>query len=306
MVFGQRAFTLIELLVVIAIIAVLIALLLPAVQQAREAARRTQCRNNMHQIGLALHNYHDAHGMFVPASIGQESPDYKWQGMGWLPMLLPFLDETALYNSINFDDAAAPCNFTAGQATLNQVLCPSYAGLLKKGLYYTPPYPNHYVELPVTCYLAVLGSGPVSEWPHCGADSTLNGIMHVAGCYIRGGTGRVRFRDVRDGTSNTVIVGESAMNIGYSMVRWWFLGWGWGFARSSARAALPINGPKWQGYWTTGPVNQDVPFSSDHEGGAFFLFADGQVRFLNENMDFSTYKALCTRANNELIDDEDY
>ena len=95
-----RAFTLIELLVVIAIIAVLIALLLPAVQQAREAARRTQCRNNLHQLGLAMHNYHDTHNTFPFGFIPMASPPPLGSGTTWGAMLLPFLDETAIYNSL--------------------------------------------------------------------------------------------------------------------------------------------------------------------------------------------------------------
>ena len=100
----RSAFTLIELLVVIAIIAIQIALLLPAVQQAREAARRTQCRNNLHQLGLALHNYHDTHNCFpfgfIPASVGYNG--LVGSGTTWGAMCLPFLDEFAVYNSLNF------------------------------------------------------------------------------------------------------------------------------------------------------------------------------------------------------------
>ena len=104
----RRGFTLIELLVVIAIIAVPIALLLPAVQQAREGARRTQCRNNMHQIGLALHNYHDAHGLFPPGAVRDSGGSYNvyagYPGHGFLAMLLPFVDETSLYNELIDDE----------------------------------------------------------------------------------------------------------------------------------------------------------------------------------------------------------
>src|SRR6185436_9747421 len=113
----RTGFTLIELLVVIAIIAILIALLLPAVQQAREAARRTQCRNNLKQLGLALHNYHDAKNRFPQAVIWG-----TWNGQSWLPnhhtwltMLLPYLDQAPLYNQVNFQAPAWPQTFTATQ-----------------------------------------------------------------------------------------------------------------------------------------------------------------------------------------------
>ena len=127
---SRRAFTLIELLVVIAIIAVLIALLLPAVQQAREAARRTQCRNNLHQLGLALHNYHDTHSTFPfgVCVVGYSGAYHDWS---WASMLLPFVDEAAIYNSCNFSlrawesNTLVPANKTSVMHALNQFLCPT-------------------------------------------------------------------------------------------------------------------------------------------------------------------------------------
>ena len=150
----RRAFTLIELLVVIAIIAVLIALLLPAVQQAREAARRTQCRNNMHQLGLALHNYHDAHGTFPFGYI----PRLGSQGSTWGGMILPFVDETAIYNALNFDlpmDDPSRANRTAVAQTLEQFLCPSdpYAGPSIGGYWYDSTGPQA-----VSNYLGGMGT----------------------------------------------------------------------------------------------------------------------------------------------------
>ena len=127
----RHSFTLIELLVVIAIIAILIALLLPAVQQAREAARRTQCRNNMHQLGLALHNYHDTHGCFPMGDMGRTGAPCCGRGLPgvWGSAILPFIDETAVYNSINFGMWAYTGlnaqNATAARQKLNQYLCPS-------------------------------------------------------------------------------------------------------------------------------------------------------------------------------------
>jgi prepilin-type N-terminal cleavage/methylation domain-containing protein len=130
----RRGFTLIELLVVIAIIAILIALLLPAVQQAREAARRTQCRSNLHQIGLALHNYHDTHSAFPPGYISYSNDtaiNNQWTSM--FTMVLPFVDETALYKAYNFDTGTyyygaaygGKSNSTVTTSLLGQYTCPS-------------------------------------------------------------------------------------------------------------------------------------------------------------------------------------
>src|SRR3712207_6554389 len=130
----RKGFTLIELLVVIAIIAILIALLLPAVQQAREAARRSQCKNNLHQMGLALHNYHDAHNVFPPANfkvlIQDTSPDqFNSQSTHWGAMLLPYLDQAPLYNSMVWGSHPTIWyqgpNLVAQQTVLTVFQCPS-------------------------------------------------------------------------------------------------------------------------------------------------------------------------------------
>ncbi|MEQ9070724.1 MAG: DUF1559 domain-containing protein, partial [Gimesia chilikensis] len=121
-----RGFTLIELLVVIAIIAILIALLLPAVQQAREAARRTSCKNNLKQLGLGLHNYHDTHGCYPPGYIYRPGASGNQLGFGWVAMILPMIDQANLYNEFNFNlpifDAA---NLTAREKQIPGLLCPS-------------------------------------------------------------------------------------------------------------------------------------------------------------------------------------
>jgi len=271
-----NGFTLIELLVVIAIIAVLIALLLPAVQQAREAARRTQCRNNMHQLGLALHNYHDTHSCFPPGMVAQAyiSAEFGW---AWAAMVLPFLDETAVYNACNFSQAACHANTsndTARKSTLAQFWCPSDP---------SPNYESNYGGHGRSCYAANQGS--------CGAGLTwcTDGIMYR--------NSRTRIRDVRDGTSQTVIVGEMCLlETSYR----------WGLANAYTSTTRYMNNPINAAY----PGNPTYPwqtaYGSFHEGGAFFLLADGAVRFLSENIDAGTYKALGTRANNELLDDEDY
>ena len=288
-----RGFTLIELLVVIAIIAVLIALLLPAVQQAREAARRTQCRNNLHQLALALHNYHDTHRTFPFGFIPMITPAPTGSGTTWGAMVLPFLDETAIYNSLNFVvrmDLPSPApNDTAVGQTLAQFLCPSDPNM-------APATGGYFYNLgpqAVSNYLGCMGTSGINKYSVGNRDGVLFNLS------------RVRVRDIRDGTSNTILLGETKDRERDPQLRLIFLGF---YNNEPVRTtALPINcdsvacsvpegaGGLW--YWN---------FSSFHEGGAFFAFADGQVRFLSENIDMTTFRALGTRANNEIVDDEDY
>ena len=287
----RAAFTLIELLVVIAIIAVLIALLLPAVQQAREAARRTQCRNNLHQLALALHNYHDTHSTFPFGYIPRQSPTPTGSGATWGAMILPFVDEMAIYNSLNFavplDDAATNANNTAVASSLAQFMCPSdpNTGPASGGYFF-----NQQAQA-VSNYVGNMGTGVA---PGSGSYQTGNrdGVLVVYS--------RVRVRDIRDGTSNTILLGETKDNETNTYFRQiYFSGYG---CSSTRTTSLPINCAKLIGGNGTWSWN----FSSMHEGGAFFAFCDGQVRFLSENIDSTTFASLGTRAGNELIDDEDY
>jgi prepilin-type N-terminal cleavage/methylation domain-containing protein len=281
----RRGFTLIELLVVIAIIAILIALLLPAVQQAREAARRTQCRNNLHQLALALHNYHDAHrafpigsGVYAPTA----SPSMKYD-LSWAVALLPFVDEATLYNAFNFHQhepgyGSNPVNSTVYKSPLKQFMCPSNSN---------PPN----------------GTGEngqfMSDYAACAGDCAAQSLTCTTGTLFY--MSNVRVRDVRDGTSQTIAFGEmrDPATTGRYVYRSVYTGMTrhTGVAMHSYPATTRYNGatPQWPG-----------DFGSHHEGGAFFCFADGQVRFLSENIDQTAFSSLGTRAGNELIDDEDY
>ena len=277
----RRGFTLIELLVVIAIIAVLIALLLPAVQQAREAARRTQCRNNMHQLGLALHNYHDTHSVFPPGWVRSAGANDLRTSM-WT-MVLPFLDEGALYNAYNFSTGAGALvatNSTVTRANLAQYNCPSDSA---------PSLSSHY-----------RWCSYVGNW---GVVNKENDTSHQSG-YVTGQYGpfspnsKVRIRDVRDGTSQTIAAGEQRHDTDGSPPFW-----------SQGIYGDMLSGTNKTLNFTVGAAydaEENRAFSSMHEGGGFFLFLDGQVRFLSENIDLSTYRALSTIANNEIVDDEDY
>jgi len=263
------------------------------VQQAREAARRTQCRNNMHQIGLALHNYHDACSVFPPGTIGAGHSG-NGTGITWGVMVLPYMDETALYNAFNLS-LNQPCvqNSTASQQTLAQYTCPSDKAPFLK-VVFNGAYGGGATLMVRTCnYVGCTGSNNIGGQGNYGVASPTNGygVMYT--------NSRVRMRDIRDGVSNTLLAGESTdatRHLEYLCT--------WSAGRSGAGYAAD----------TAYPVNHNginrppytFPFGSLHEGGAFFLFCDGQVRFLSENIDLGTYHALASIMGNEIVDDEDY
>jgi len=214
---ARHGFTLIELLVVIAIIGVLIALLLPAVQAAREAARRAQCTNNMHQLGLALANYESATGGY-PASYGTRNYDGSswttWGSFSPHAMLLGYLEQTPVYNSINFSlhshgdsvDAATVAamgtnsdraNTTAVSTRIQTLLCPSSP--LPAGTYYTRPNPGNN-------YFASVGSS--LHWNGATGNSAPNGLFKFGGSDNNETSVGLGIRDVLDGTSNTIAFGE--------------------------------------------------------------------------------------------------
>jgi prepilin-type N-terminal cleavage/methylation domain-containing protein/prepilin-type processing-associated H-X9-DG protein len=194
----RRGFTLIELLVVIAIIAVLIALLLPAVQMAREAARRSQCRNNLKQIGLGLHNYLTTYGVLPPGTNNNwrvsSEPASGWVGWSVHSMLLPYLEQDAIYNRCNFGMCAyftddGTVNTTAMHQTIEAFLCPSdsRSGGFTWGPWNYSPRNNYYASI-----------GPVDMWDN--RDNAAQGLFYQYSS--------VSIRDIVDGTSNTIAFGE--------------------------------------------------------------------------------------------------
>ena len=284
----HHGFTLIELLVVIAIIAILIALLLPAVQQAREAARRSTCKNNMKQLGLALHNYHDAHSAFPSGRMRTTISEYL--GHSTQTILLPYIDQAPLYNQMNFTIGfnSAP-NRAAGETILTAFLCPSNP--TTEGVNYTGGLPPDAAR---THYVGISDSGTGRRGSSSIVVSNGNGLFFW--------NSKVKIRDIIDGTSNTLafceVVSTGAST--YGSPAWVAYGDGIGTA-NGVNAPWQTNGGKMP--LTHNMYNGDA-FSgpaSFHTGGCHFTLADGSVRFLSENMSQIVLTALTTRAGGEIV-----
>lgn len=310
----QRGFTLIELLVVIAIITILIALLLPAVQQAREAARRTQCRNNLKQLGLALHNYESSMTVFPPGTLGFPMVHSAFAH------LLPYMEQTQLRNLMDFN--YPPLNFgpsfpgwenneDAAMTRVEAFLCPTDSGQVMP-------------EFGPTSYVACVGSGTVDD----GNAARGDGMIYTQS--------RTKFKDIKDGTTNTVIMSEQRL----------------GNSRNQTDTATPMDQERqvvllagatattemncavtattdWNGErgakWVNGHYadtmynhfytpNSPLPdchngfhnkartsARSLHAGGVHFLLCDGSVRFANESIDLDLWRGLATRAGGEVL-----
>jgi len=305
-----RGFTLIELLVVIAIIAILIALLLPAVQQAREAARRTQCKNNLKQIGLALHNYHDMALSFPPGTIfGDDS-------YGWGTFILPFLDQTNIYDRLDFNNW--PDDLLASEGGFLpdtvQIVIPLQEGLTDQVL---PVYicPTNSMQLTHSPFRP--GAGDLGQDLGGHARSDYKGCLGTGGGSVTGMFGKIkdtlrptRIRDVIDGTSNTMAVGD-----GYTE-----------FMRAITGPPPPdcsgnpdpnCNARDFAVWVGTNNQHQNVvaetrlanipngarddSFASQHTGGIQMLFADGSVTFISENIDMVTFGNLGDKADGNVV-----
>lgn len=307
-----RGFTLIELLVVIAIIAVLVALLLPAVQQAREAARRSSCKNNLKQIGLALHNYHDTHGSFPSGWIGvdtQMSPNLAdvegASGASWQLMILPFMDQSPLYNQLDFSayisqDSGLPntpnANSVLYTATITGFRCPSDSGperwdIGEEGSPTTIVQSN----LPNANYPGVFGTTEIHDCESVGLGNNCwgNGVFGHNSAY--------KMRDLVDGTSNTFLVGERATRLQVPPGEPAHLSTWVGVIPEGEEAFARILGGT--DHPPNDPAGHLEDFSSFHEGGAQFVFGDGRVRFISENIDEGVYQALATRQGGEVVGD---
>jgi prepilin-type N-terminal cleavage/methylation domain-containing protein len=315
---SKSGFTLIELLVVIAIIAILVALLLPAVQQAREAARRSSCKSNLKQIGIALHNYHDVHNTLPPGYVdnnavytasapGAEKADQNTNALGWGTFILPFIEQSGVYEQVanqtnqftlcwydkNLDNTATD-PIDASKIIIKSLHCPS------------DPMGG------INTDMSSLGK---SNYLGCAGSSAPNdrvGILYQ--------NSNVKFRDILDGTSNTLIVAEKSTQrdpdgvpscgfSGATPVPCDYYGSIW----IGPRAKNLVEG------WHTGVGHLDVLFfgggnvtylinrsnqnwgddwiaSSNHKGGLQGVMADGSVRFLSENLDMVTYGLITSKA----------
>jgi prepilin-type N-terminal cleavage/methylation domain-containing protein len=301
----RAAFTLIELLVVIAVIAILVALLLPAVQQAREAARRAQCKNNLKQIGLALHNYHDAHRGFPPGWMQPEIPDVDG-GFGerwaWKVFILPQLEQTGVYQALNVNQGGMPIPLAddpRAREVLAVFLCPSDPG----GSFnesYPDPNGNFY---PKSNYPGVHGRG----------EEVSIAISGETGLF--GKASRVRMADITDGTSQTFAVGErdarsrgqgdfGALGDPFRHAAVWIRA----MPRPGSITPTTQHGRSVTGICTDLPGSTRVlngpssrGFGSAHVGGAHFLLADGSVRFIGESIDLATYGRLAHKSDGEVI-----
>lgn len=334
-----RGFTLIELLVVIAIIAILVALLLPAVQQAREAARRSQCKNNLKQMGLAIHNYHDTCNLLPALSYDNEvaGDETLHASYGWGVFLMPYTEMSTAFSAVGpgmpqrLHQAVNDANkLRIMQTPLPLFRCPSDPG---------PSLNAHYkinngsgndendVQLATSNYLAVNNSERVHR-------TQPNGAMVTAGPNGGNQITRRSFRDITDGLSNTLIIGERAYVLGNIQIG---AGVVWGHngnedigsgtgAHSYANGYITVAGSGRPAINETNINNGNPPgsspsggnaldgrqgFSSNHVGGAHFVFGDGAVRFISENIDWrvigdggainSTYERLINISDGQPI-----
>ncbi|AMV35796.1 DUF1559 domain-containing protein [Planctomyces sp. SH-PL62] len=320
----RRGFTLIELLVVIAIIGLLVGLILPAVQSAREAARRLQCTNNLKQVGLALHAYHDAAGAFPPGVVLRGWPADPAvphpPGGGWGCAILGWLEQRSLFDAFNFAPSffeRVHDNRTAGSAPIATFHCPSSAGGGPVDHGFMMPTPIHGFD-----WLApgqYVGSAGRLDTPGFG-----RGAWSVrSGDGVFFGDSRVGLRDLRDGSSSTLLVGERSRRI--ADATWVGVafpsgnlctkdGWKLQGCTSSLFLALGRTGPS-EGFWRLDDTSERISrdpnagpdgFSSDHDGVGNFAMADGSVRFIKATIAPAVLRALATRAGGEVVDASAY
>jgi prepilin-type N-terminal cleavage/methylation domain-containing protein len=289
----RSGFTLIELLVVIAIIAILIGLLMPAVQKVREAASLLSCKNNLKQIGLAMHHYHDTQRSF-PVGYYDSTPWPQLDngpGWGWGAFLLPYLEQDNLYKQINFNlDVGDPANAKVRTVFLKSFFCPSDD--LLTTITVTDGGSNSWT-LAQGSYVACNGNDGVDDFttpPHTGP-------------FIRATTG-FRIADITDGLSNTLFVGDRTAKLSYCT----WVGGPTGalnpFLQAPGNFGAEVTllmchagdtGPN-----TPGVYDADST-SSPHRVGVPFVFGDGSVHFLSNGIDISVWMALATRAGGEAI-----
>lgn len=321
----RGGFTLVELLVVIAIIGILVGLLLPAVQAAREAARRMSCSNNLKQYGLGLQNYHDTHKTFPTAGANWNNPQ-----IGWQVQILPQMEQTALFSQINMNGTAwdtiiptpADPNRRARQIQVQYARCPSDAFVGN-------------TDWAQTNYSGNLGSqrtpsndGNCNTWftPETTNATNYNydaqGVAdhgntlsanQISGMFGRLGPPRINMAAVKDGTSNTIIVGEILPECNDHDTGWWNYN---GMGNAHASTAVPLGTMTTcaqsqaqataRGYpnpqcWPKSNWNYSWGFRSNHTGGAQFVFVDGSVHFLSNSVNYMTWQYFGGRMDQHSV-----
>lgn len=293
----RRGFTLIELLVVIAIIATLVLLLLPAINAARESARIATCKNQIRQFGIALHGYHGARGHLPPGWISDEPEPDGEPGWAWGMEILSFLEQQSLHDQV-FDRRQPiddPANQQGRETVVHTFLCPSDRTptrvLLTEGHGHDHSHDEEHEEeeeegeplfaVARSNYVGVYGTGEVHDVPDDGD-----------GVFFR--NSRVRFDDIHDGLSSTLLVGERSSRLGGSV----WVGVVHGAEANMERVVGSADHPP------NSPERHFDDFSSHHPTGAHFLAGDGSAKLLSDDVDPVVYRALATREGGEPVSAE--
>jgi len=325
---SKSGFTLIELLVVIAIIAVLVAILLPAVQQAREAARTSQCKNNLKQMGLALHNYHDIHGMFPIGSRTGVSNlagcNGGGKGVNWRGSLLPGLDQINVFNALDFSGSFSPncSNFTKNpvlsKLSVSVYLCPSstndpFINALNTGNTSMLSMMHHYV--------GISGAYPDPAGRTSKCKTSTRGEVCDNGL-LRPNQG-ARLRDATDGASNAIIIAEQSGRVGTEVLASNYLG-GWAGTIDVGGVAYTVatlpaspaqnfyhpslsvvryrpNAPSGVIGYSSQPYEVSTILNSFHTGGIQVVMADGSVHFLSDTIEMETLRRLSSMDDNLAV-----
>jgi prepilin-type N-terminal cleavage/methylation domain-containing protein/prepilin-type processing-associated H-X9-DG protein len=284
----RPAFTLVELLVVIAIIGLLVALLLPAIQMARESARASQCKNNLKQLGIALHNYHDVLGCLPPGWMANK-PD-SVPGWGWSSCLLHYIEQHNLELSIQRNlPIAHSANQQARETVIPTLLCGSDWHPRVPTIFGGAPEGDEAFAANVdagtalfriarTNYVGVFGVSEIEDSPAAGE-----------GAFFF--NSRVRFAEITDGLSNTLVIGERYAKQGNSL-------WA-GVVQGANEAMARVVGVG--DHVPNDPHHHFDDFASYHPGGVHFLYGDGRVERINNQIDVNVYQALCTRSGGESV-----